>query len=307
MRLIFMGTPDFAVPALDALVAAGHDVVAVYCQPPRPAGRGKALQPSPVQKRAEALGIEVRTPVTLRDPQEQARFAALEADAAVVAAYGLILPKPILAAPRLGCFNIHASLLPRWRGAAPIQRAILAGDQVTGVTIMDMEAGLDTGSMRAMVEVPILRKTAGELTAELAEKGAALMVEVLADLDAYPPRPQPEEGVTYAAKIDKAEARLDLAASAEYAERQVRAFNPTPGAFLDVKGERLRVLEAAVGHDANDISDGRSRGWVLNDQLSISWGGQTLRPIRVQRPGRAVMSVAELLRGFPIPPGTPAG
>ncbi|HEU5095546.1 MAG TPA: methionyl-tRNA formyltransferase [Reyranella sp.] len=298
MRLIFMGTPDFAVPALDALVAAGHEVAAVYCQPPRPAGRGKALQPSPVQRRAEALGLEVRTPVSLRDPDEQVRFAALEADAAVVSAYGLILPKPILAAPRLGCFNIHASLLPRWRGAAPIQRAILAGDTVTGVTIMDMEAGLDTGPMRATLNVEIDRKTAGELTAELADCGAALMVKVLRDLNAHPPHPQPEGGVTYASKVDKAEARLDFAAGAHAAERQVRAFNPAPGAFFELNGERVRILSAKV-----ETAMGEP-GLVLDDKLLIGCGTDALRPIRVQRAGRGAMSTDELLRGFPIPPGT---
>jgi len=298
MRLIFMGTPDFAVPALDALVAAGHEVAAVYCQPPRPAGRGKALQPSPVQRRAEALGLEVRTPVTLRDADEQARFAALEADAAVVAAYGLILPRPVLAASRLGCFNIHASLLPRWRGAAPIQRAILAGDAVTGVTIMDMEAGLDTGPMRATVEVEIDRKTAGALTAELAEKGAALMAHVLSDLSAYPSHPQPEEGVTYASKIDKAEARLDFSAGALAAERQVRAFNPAPGAFFELNGERVRILSAETESIAGEP------GLVLDDKLLIGCSTDALRPTRVQRAGRGAMNTDELLRGFPIPPGT---
>jgi methionyl-tRNA formyltransferase len=270
-----------------------------------------------VQRRAEALGLDVRTPVTLRDAGEQARFAAVGADAAVVAAYGLILPGPILAAPRLGCFNIHASLLPRWRGAAPIQRAILAGDAVTGVTIMDMEAGLDTGPMRATVEIGIDRKTAGELTAELADKGAALMVTVLGDLAGYPPQPQPEEGVTYASKVDKAEARLDFAAGAEAAERQVRAFNPAPGAFFELGGERIRVLSAEVVRDldANPAaeSDGKTggpgfgrddAGLVLDDRLLIGCGADALRPTTVQRAGRGAMSADELLRGFPIPPGT---
>src|SRR3546814_316140 len=207
MRIIYMGTPDFAVPTLEMLVKAGHEVIAVYSQPPRPAGRGKALRPTPVHARAEAMGLEVRTPVSLKDADVQTAFAALKADVAVVAAYGLILPKAILAAPGKGCLNVHASLLPRWRGAAPIQRAIWAGDNVTGVTIMDMEAGLDTGPMRAKHVTPIEDKTAGVLTAELARAGAGLMLEVLEDLDAQPPVPQPEEGVTYAAKIDKAEAR----------------------------------------------------------------------------------------------------
>ena len=258
MRLIFMGTPDFAVPTLDALVAAGHEIAAVYCQPPRPAGRKMALQPSPEQRRAEALGIEVRTPITLRDPGAQAAFAALDADAAIVAAYGLILPKPILAAPRLGCLNVHGSLLPRWRGAAPIHRAILAGDAMTGVTIMDMEAGLDTGPMRATLGTPIDGKTAGDLTRELAETGAVLMVKVLGDLAAHPPVPQPEAGVTYAAKIEKAEARLDFAAGAAFAERQVRAFNPVPGAFFEHAGERIRVLAAEVEPVAGPPSSTRA-------------------------------------------------
>jgi methionyl-tRNA formyltransferase len=298
MRLVFMGTPDFAVPALDALAAAGHEIAAVYSQPPRPAGRGKALNPSPVQARAEGLGIEVRTPATLRDADEQARFAGLGAEAAVVAAYGLILPKPILAAPRLGCFNIHASLLPRWRGAAPIQRAILAGDRITGVTIMDMEAGLDTGPMRATIEMEIGRKTAGELAGELAQQGAALMVTVLDDLAGHPPRPQPEDDVTYAAKIDKAEARLDFAAGAISAERQVRAFNPAPGAFLELGGERIRLLSAEIEAQAGVA------GLVLDDKLLIGCGPDALRPTRVQRAGRGVMTTDELLRGFPIPAGT---
>jgi len=298
MRIAFMGTPDFAVPALDALVAAGHDVVAVYCQPPRPAGRGKAPRPSPVQVRAEALGLEVRYPVSLRDADEQAAFAALGLDAAVVAAYGLILPVPVLEAPRLGCFNIHASLLPRWRGAAPIVRAILAGDDVTGVTIMQMEKGLDTGPMLATVETAVDRKTGGELTAELAEAGAALMVEVLGDLVRYARVPQPAEGVTYAAKIDKAEARLDFSHGAEQVERQIRAFNPVPGAFFETGGERVRVLAADSESTAGEA------GQVVDDGLLIGCGSGAIRPTRVQRAGRGVMSTAELLRGFAIDAGT---
>ena len=293
-----MGTPDFAVPALDALVAAGHDVVAVYCQPPRPAGRGKAPRPSPVQVCAEALGLEVRYPVSLRDADEQAAFAALGLDAAVVAAYGLILPVPVLEAPRLGCFNIHASLLPRWRGAAPIVRAILAGDDVTGVTIMQMEKGLDTGPMLATVETAVDRKTGGELTAELAEAGAALMVEVLGDLVRYARVPQPAEGVTYAAKIDKAEARLDFSHGAEQVERQIRAFNPVPGAFFETGGERVRVLAADSESTAGEA------GQVVDDGLLIGCGSGAIRPTRVQRAGRGVMSTAELLRGFAIDAGT---
>ncbi|MGK6319764.1 methionyl-tRNA formyltransferase [Sphingomonas sp. DT-204] len=298
MRIIFMGTPDFAVPTLDALAAAGHDVVAVYSQPPRPGGRrGQALVPSPVHARAEALGIEVRTPASLRDAETQAEFAALDADAAAVAAYGLILPRPVLDAPRHGCLNVHASLLPRWRGAAPIQRAILAGDAETGVGIMQMEAGLDTGPVRAEARTPINAKTAGELTAELAAMGAALMVKVLADLDGHPPVPQPEDGVTYAAKVDKAEWRLDFTRPAEAVERQVRAFNP-PGAFFEVMGERVRVLAA------EPTAASGPAGTVLDERLTIACGSGAIRPTLVQRAGRGVMTSDELLRGFAVAQGT---
>jgi len=298
MQIIFMGTPDFAVPALDALVAAGHDIVAVYSQPPRPAGRGKAPRPSPVHARAEALGLAARTPVSLRDPAEQAAFAALNADIAVVAAYGLILPKPILAAPRLGCLNIHASLLPSWRGAAPIQRAILAGDRETGVTIMQMEAGLDTGPMLARATTAVDVKTAGELTAELAGKGAQLMVEVLADLPAYPPEPQPADGVTYAAKIDKAESRIDFSRPAIEVERQIRAFNPAPGAWVALGEERIKILVADI-----ELQSGAA-GTVLDDQFLIACGSGSIRPTLVQRAGKGAMATMEMLRGFAIATGT---
>ena len=298
MRIIFMGTPDFAVPALDALIAAGHEIIAVYSQPPRPAGRGKAPRPTPVHARAESLGLAVRTPVTLRDAGEQADFAALDADLAVVAAYGLILPVPVLEAPRRGCLNIHASLLPRWRGAAPVLRAVLAGDGETGVTIMQMEAGLDTGPMLATVTTPIDAKTAGELTAELAGLGARLMVDVLANLAAYPPVPQPAEGVTYAAKIDKAESRIDFALPAEAVERQVRAFNPAPGAWFAIGGERVKILAAEV------VAEGGAAGTVLDDGLLIACGTGAIRPTLVQRAGKGAMPATEMLRGFAIPAGT---
>jgi methionyl-tRNA formyltransferase len=298
MRIIFMGTPDFAVPALDALVAAGHDIVAVYSQPPRPAGRGKAPRPSPVHARADALGLVVRTPVSLRGAEEQADFAALEADVAVVAAYGLILPVPVLEATKLGCLNIHASLLPRWRGAAPIQRAILAGDTETGVTIMQMEAGLDTGPMLARAATPVDAKTAGALTAELADMGAKLLLAVLADLPAHPPVPQPEAGVTYAAKIDKAESRLDFTRPAVEVERQVRAFNPAPGAWLAIGGERIKILAAAV-----EAQDGPA-GTVMDERLLIACGSGSVRPALVQRAGKGAMAAGEMLRGFAVPPGT---
>ncbi|HET8611236.1 MAG TPA: methionyl-tRNA formyltransferase [Sphingomonas sp.] len=295
MRIAFMGTPDFAVPTLDALVEAGHAVAAVYTQPPRRAGRGKALSPSPVQRRAEALGLEVRAPLTLRDSAEQAAFAALDLDVAVVAAYGLILPQPILDAPRRGCLNVHASLLPRWRGAAPIQRAILSGDEETGVTIMEMERGLDTGPMLATARVRVDNKTAGALTAELAEKGATLMARVLADLSRFTPEPQPEEGVTYAAKIEKAEARLDFARSAEEVDRQVRAFNPAPGAFFEYQGERIQILAVAIEEARG------APGEVIDHELCIACGEGAVRPLLVKRAGRAAMTAPELLRGFPIP------
>jgi methionyl-tRNA formyltransferase len=302
MRVIFMGTPDFAVPALTALADAGHDIAAAYSQPPRPGGRrGKELTPSPVQRAAEARGIPVRTPVTLRDLEAQADFAALEADVAVVAAYGLILPPAVLDAPRHGCINIHASLLPRWRGAAPIQRAILAGDSATGVTIMQMEAGLDTGPMLAIGRTEIGRKTAGELTAELAAMGASLTLSVLADLGSFPGEPQPELGVTYAKKIEKAETRLDFSHAAEQVERQVRAFAPVPGAWFILDGERCKVLAADV------IAREGVPGTTLDDALTIACAYGAIRPTLVQRAGRPAMATADLLRGWPIPAGTHLG
>jgi methionyl-tRNA formyltransferase len=300
MRIAFMGTPDFAIPTLDALVAAGHEIVAVYCQPPRRAGRKQAVLPSPVQARAEALGLAVRHPVSLRDAEAQAAFAALDLDIAVVAAYGLILPQPILDAPRLGCVNVHGSLLPRWRGAAPIQRAILAGDRITGVTIMQMERGLDTGPMLAKVETPIDAKAGGELTDELARSGAALMVEVLADMTAFPPVAQPEAGSTYAPKVDKSEARIDFHEPAGQVQRQIRAFNPAPGAWFDHEGERIRVLACNIV-DSNGLA---APGEVIDDQLTIECIAGAIRPTRVQRAGKAAMSTAEMLRGFAIPAGT---
>jgi methionyl-tRNA formyltransferase len=296
MRIVFMGSPEFAVPSLNALVEAGHEVVAAYAQPPRPAGRGKADRKTAVHERAEELGIEVRTPKTLRDPAEQAKFRALDADLAVVAAYGLILPAPILEAPKGGCINVHASLLPRWRGAAPIQRAILAGDEVSGVTIMRMDEGLDTGPMLLKRELGIRDKTAGQVTEELAKLGSAALLEWLY----HPQRPvgQPEDGVTYAKKIDKAEARIDWSRSAEEIERQVRAFNPLPGAWLEANGERIKLLDAAAGQDAPG-----QPGEVLDDCLSVACGSGYVRPLKVQRAGRAPMSAGELLRGFKIPRG----
>ncbi len=293
-----MGTPDFAVPALAALYEAGHQVAAVYTQPPRRAGRGKKLQPSPVQLFAESRGLEVRHPVSLKPEEEKAAFAALDCDIAVVAAYGLILPKAILAAPLHGCFNIHGSVLPRWRGAAPVQRAMLAGDAETGVTIMQMEAGLDTGPMRHVVRTPVAGKTAGELTHELAEMGAAALLEVLADPDAFPPKPQPEDGVTYAHKIDKAEARLDFSQDAAAVERQVRAFNPLPGAFFEHEGARFRILAAAVEEAAGEA------GRLLDDRLLIGCASGAIRPLVIQKAGKPAMALRDFLNGTRIAVGT---
>ena len=289
------------MPVLQALVDAGHDVSASYSQPPRRSGRGKALTPSPVQARAEALGIAVRTPVSLRDAEAQAEFAAFGADVAVVAAYGLILPRAVLSAPVRGCLNVHASLLPRWRGAAPIQRAILAGEAETGVCIMQMEAGLDTGPVLLREATAVADKTAGGLTGELSAMGARLMVRVLADFDGYPPEVQLEEGVTYATKIDKAESRLDFSRDVEAVERQVRAFNPVPGAFFEVAGERVKVLAA---QSLPNEGRGLRPGSVVDETLLIACGAGAIRPTLLQRAGRGVMTAAELLRGFPIPPVT---
>ena len=296
MRIVFMGSPAFAVPSLDALVKAGHDVVAAYCQPARPAGRGKADRKTAVHERSDELGIEVRAPRTLRDAGEQEQFRALKADYAVVAAYGLILPRPILEAPKHGCINVHASLLPRWRGAAPIQRAILAGDEVSGVTIMQMNEGLDTGPMLLKHELDIRDKNAGQITDELAKLGASALLEWLDH--PTPPEAQPMDGVTYASKVDKAETRIDWSRSAEEIERQVRAFAPSPGAWFEVDGERIKLLKAATGENAN----GRA-GEVLDDCLNVACGEGYIRPRFVQRAGRSPMTAGELLRGFPIPKG----
>ena len=298
MRLAFMGTPEFAVPTLDALVAAGHDVAVVYTQPPRPANRGKKLTPSAVQQRAEELGLLVRSPLSLRQEDAQADFAALGLDVAIVAAYGLILPPAVLNAPIHGCLNVHGSLLPRWRGAAPVQRAILAGDATTGVMVMQMEAGLDTGPIRATTEIEIGDKTTGQLTQELAELGAELMVGTLADLEAFPCVAQPEDGVTYATKIDKAETKLDFSVSAEAVERQIRAFNPAPGAWFEFEGERYRILSADI------VAAHGAAGTVIDDQLTIACNTNAIRPTRIQRAGKPAMPTADLLRGKAIPAGT---
>ncbi|MWD26943.1 methionyl-tRNA formyltransferase [Aquicoccus sp. SCR17] len=302
MRIIFMGTPDFSVPVLDALVEAGHELACVYSQPPRPAGRGKRDRPSPVQARAEALGLEVRHPLSLKGAEAQAEFAALDADVAVVVAYGLILPQAVLDAPARGCLNIHASLLPRWRGAAPIQRAIMAGDDRTGVCIMQMEAGLDTGPVLLRREIPIgSEETAGELHDRLSMLGAESIVEALARLDELTPEPQPEDGVTYAAKIDKAEAALDWSQPAEAVSRQIRALSPFPGAWTEVAGQRVKLLGARV-----EEGEGRP-GAVLDEALLVACGTGALRITRAQRAGKGQQAAEEFLRGFPVARGDVLG
>jgi methionyl-tRNA formyltransferase len=296
LRLAFMGTPDFAVPTLTELIGQGHEIAAVYTQPARPKGRGLLPEASPVEKLARAPGLPVRTPATLKEAAAQAEFAALALDAAVVVAYGLLLPKPILDVPKLGCFNLHASLLPRWRGAAPIQRAIMACDTETGVMAMRMEEGLDTGPVLLAERVAVGRKTYGELHDELARLGADLMVRALAALErgSIQEQPQPEDGVTYAKKISKEETRIDWQRSARELDCLIRALSPTPGAWCEAKGERLKVLYA------EPVAGSGSAGEILDDELTIACGEGALRLLRLQRAGRGVMEVGELLRGFAL-------
>ena len=302
VRVIFMGSPDFAVPTLQALVDAAHTVACVYTQPPRPGGRrGRELVKTPVHQRAEDLGIEVRTPKSLKSAEEQERFAALEADVAVVAAYGLILPQPVLDAPEHGCLNVHASILPRWRGAAPIHRAVMAGDAGTGVTIMQMEAGLDTGPMLATARAPIGDKTTGELTERLAQLGAQLMVGTLRDLAIHIPVAQDDAEATYAAKIDKAEARIDWSRPAGGLVRHVHGLSPFPGAWCEIEGERVKLLRA-------ELAEGSGQpGEVLDDDLAIACGDGALRPLRLQRAGKPPMDRADFLRGRAVAKGTMLG
>ncbi|MDE3238718.1 MAG: methionyl-tRNA formyltransferase, partial [Paracoccaceae bacterium] len=294
MRVVFMGTPEFSVPVLKAL-AARHEVVCVYCQPPRPAGRGKKDRPSPVQAAAEALGLPVRHPVSLRTEAAQAEFAALRADVAVVVAYGLILPKPILDAPAKGCLNIHASLLPRWRGAAPIHRAIMAGDAETGVCIMQMDEGLDTGAVLLRKATAIgAEETTADLHDRLSGMGAAAILETLEHLDGLTPEPQPEDGVTYARKIDKAEAQVDFSRPAAEVDRLIRGLSPFPGAWVDVAGERLKLLRSRV------VAGQGAPGQVL-DGLTIACGEGAVEITLAQREGKRPMSADELLRGWSLP------
>ncbi|MBS0532591.1 MAG: methionyl-tRNA formyltransferase [Proteobacteria bacterium] len=302
LRLIFMGTPDFAVPTLLALHAAGHNIVAVYTRAAKPGGRrGLELVPTPVEREAAKLGLKVLTPKSLRNDEAQAEFAAFDADAAIVVAYGLILPKPILDAPRLGCFNVHASLLPRWRGAAPIHRAIMAGDAETGVTIMQMDEGLDTGAMMMREAMPIAADaTTGELHDALAAMGARLMPVALAAADrgSLKPTPQPEGGVTYAEKITKAEARIDWSRPARAVHNHIRGLSPFPGAWFEFDGARVKVLRSTLG------SGSGAPGTALDDALTIACGDGAVRLVQVQREGKKAMSAEEFLRGNALKKGT---
>lgn len=300
LRLAFLGTPDFAVPTLAELIAQGHDIAAVYSQPPRPKGRGLALEKSAVHRFAETAGLEVRNPVSLKGADEQQAFAALELDAAVVVAYGLILPKAILEAPMLGCFNLHGSLLPRWRGAAPIQRAVMACDAVTGVMVMRMDEGLDTGPVLMAEQVTIGRQTAGELTEKLARLGADLMVRALGALErgAITPKPQAEAGATYAKKISKDEARIDWSKSAAEIDCLIRGLSPWPGAFSEIKGERLKILYA------EPVTGKGAPGEIISDDLTVACGEGALRLTKVQRAGSKAMAAEDMLKGFALPKGT---
>ena len=299
MRIVFMGTPDFSVPVLDALVEAGHKIAAVYCQPPRPAGRGKKDRPTPVQQRAEALGLEVRHPVTLKTSEAQADFAALNVDIAVVVAYGLILPQPVLDAPALGCLNIHASLLPRWRGAAPIHRAIMAGDAQTGVCIMQMEAGLDTGPVLLRRAVDIgAEETTAALHDRLSALGALAIVDALNQLDDLTPEAQPDKGVTYAAKIDKSEARIDWTRPAVEVDRLIRGLSAFPGAWFANGGVRIKVLGSRLAEGAG------APGEVLDGTLRVACGSGAVALTRLQKAGKAAQDVAVFQSGAQIAPGT---
>lgn len=305
LRIVFMGTPDFAVPTLAEIIGAGHEVVAVYSQPPRPAGRGMAETPSPVHRFADSAGLPVRTPLSLKGADAQQAFAALEADAAVVVAYGLLLPDAVLQAPRLGCFNLHASALPRWRGAAPIHRAIMAGDVETAVAVMRMERGLDTGPVCLAEPVAIPPDmTTGELHDVLAQRGASLMVRALGALErsALDCVPQPADGVTYAAKIDKAEARIDFARPAAQVHNLIRGLSPFPGAWFETdaggKRERIKVLRSQLAEGSG------APGEVLDDKLTVACGEGAVRLVDLQRAGKKPMRAQEVLRGFALPPGT---
>ena len=304
LRLVFMGTPDFAVPTLIELAARGHDIAAVYTRAPKPAGRGMDMQVTPVEREARRLGLPVLTPKTLRDAEAQDIFRSHDADAAVVVAYGLILPKPVLDAPKLGCFNVHASLLPRWRGAAPINRAVMAGDAESGVTIMRMDEGLDTGAMAMVERMRIAADmTAGDLHDALAPLGADLMVRALAAVErgSLTLTPQPADGVTYAEKISKSETRIDWSRPAQAVHDHICGLSPFPGAWFELDGVRVKVLRATMG-------DGSAApGTALDDRLTIACGGGAVRLVQVQRAGKQPMTAEDFLRGTPVKAGSRAG
>jgi methionyl-tRNA formyltransferase len=299
MRIVFMGTPDFSVPVLDALVEAGHEIAAVYCQPPRPAGRGKKDRPTPVHARAEALGLPVRHPVSLKDDASQAEFAALEAEVAVVVAYGLILPQAILDAPKHGCLNIHASLLPRWRGAAPIHRAIMAGGAEPGICILQMEAGLATGPVLLREATPIgVEETTAQLHDRLSAMGAGLIVQALRDLPTLTAEVQSDEGVTYASKIEKAEAQIDWTLPAVEIDRKIRGLSPFPGAWTEIQGQRVKLLASRLGKGAGDP------GTVLDEALTVACGDGAVELLRLQRAGKSAQDRETFLRGLPVSAGS---
>ncbi|NIY71706.1 methionyl-tRNA formyltransferase [Marivivens donghaensis] len=295
MRVVFMGTPDFSVPVLDALVGAGDEIAAVYSQPPRPAGRGKKDRPSPVHARALELGLEVRHPVNFKNAEDVDAFAALNADVAVVVAYGLILPQSLLDAPQYGCLNIHASLLPRWRGAAPIHRAIMAGDTETGVCIMQMESGLDTGPVLLRQATAIgAEETTGQLHDWLSEMGAKAIVAALSRLDQLEPQVQPEEGVTYAAKIDKAEAKIDWREPADVVDRKIRGLSPFPGAWCEIDGERVKLL-------GSKLVEGQGEAGQVLSEFVVACGEGAVEITRLQRSGKKPMDTEDALRGMTLP------
>lgn len=305
MKIVFMGTPDFSVPVLDRLIAAGHEILCVYTQPPRPAGRGKKERPTPVHARADHYGLQVKYPKTLRDDMQQAEFAALGADLAVVVAYGLILPQAILDLPQYGCLNIHASLLPRWRGAAPIHRAIMAGDRETGISIMQMEAGLDTGPVLLTKSLRIEKnETTAQLHDRLALCGAEAIVKAIAKLPHLPPQPQPSTGVSYAEKIDKSEAEINWTHPAENLDRLIRGLSPFPGAWTTFQETRIKCLGSEL---VRRQDGGQPAGQVVGTDLEIACGEGVLRITRVQRAGKAAQNVDEFLRGTPLKIGDKLG
>ncbi len=307
MRLVFMGTPEFSLPVLVALLEAGHEIASVYSQPPRPSGRGQRAKPSPVHAYAESQGLHVCTPTDLRSAEEQIKFLSINADMGVVVAYGLILPPTIFDAPHLGCVNVHASLLPRWRGAAPIQRSILAGDEITGVSIMKIESGLDTGQIFLSAKVPISHMTTSQiLHDDLANKGASLMIEALDGIErgTLHPKPQSEEGVTYALKLKPCEGKIDWSRPAVLLERQVRALNPWPGVWFEFFGDRVKILAAKAESELENRASAVLPGTTIDNKLGVACGSGVLRLTKLCRAGKTALDASDYLRGTPIDMGT---